>query len=247
MRRCITPASSAKDYKIAGDLSVKMRSYPKTFFNWVALVLVFPCAATCWITTASGRTGTEIFQFWGQFMAIIPGLPGSYLRRAYYRMTLEYCAPDCHLGFGSLFAHRDSRVESDVYIGNYTMLGKVSLRKGCLIGSRTSILSGQNQHQFSPDGKWLPSNLEDFVQINIGENTWIGEAAVIMADVGKGTAVSAGSVVSSALPEFVVVAGNPARFVRKMEVLQNNKETIDNQVYVVSIESAENVGVEKND
>ncbi len=220
-----------------------MRRYLSTFFNWVAIVLAFPCAATCWIASAAGRGGTEIFRFWAQFMAIIPGLPGAYLRRAYYRMTLEYCAPDCHVGFGALFAHRDSRVDSGVYIGNYTMLGKVHLHKDCLIGSRTSILSGQNQHQFSPDGKWLPSNLEDFVQINIGQNAWIGEAAVIMADVGKGAAVSAGSVVSNALPEFVVVAGNPARFVRKMEVPQNNDETIDSQVDVTSNEGADDVGV----
>ncbi len=225
------------------DTSVNMRRYLIKIFNGVAIVLTAPCSASCWIATTIGRGGTEIFRFWGQFLALIPGLPGSYLRRAYYLMTLEYCAPDCHIGFGTLFAHRDSRVDSDVYIGNYTMLGKVNLRKGCLIGSRTSILSGQNQHQFSPDGKWLPSNLEDFVQINIGENAWVGEAAVIMADVGKGAAVSAGSVVSNALPEFVVVAGNPARFVRKMEVLQNSSETIESHVDVTTTEGADDVDV----
>lgn len=155
-------------------------------------------------------------------MAIIPGLPGCYLRRAYYRMTLDHCASDCHIGFGALLSHRDSRINSGVYIGNYTLLGKVNLKDGCLIGSRASILSGQNQHQFSSDGKWLPSNLDDFVQINIDENSWIGEAAVVMADVGKGAAVSAGSVVSNALPDYVVVAGNPARFVRKMVVLRED-------------------------
>ena len=155
-------------------------------------------------------------------MAVIPGLPGLYFRRAFYRMTLDYCAQDCHIGFGSLFAHRESRVESEVYIGNFTMLGRVNLEKGCLIGSRTSILSGQNQHQFSAEGKWLPSNLEDFVQVTIGKNAWIGEASIVMADVGRGAAVSAGSVVSHALPEFVIVAGNPARFVRKLDIAQTD-------------------------
>ena len=196
-----------------------MRHYLKILFNAVASLLVLPLAALSWITKTLGLGGSESFLFCGQFLAIIPGLPGMYLRRAYYRMTLDYCAPDCHIGFGSLFAHCESRVESNVYIGNYTMLGHVNLGKGCLVGSRASILSGMNQHQFSPEGIWLPANLNDFIQINIGQNSWIGEAAVIMADVGKGAAVSAGSVVSNELPEYVVVAGNPARFVRKMEVL----------------------------
>ncbi len=218
-----------------------MRHNLSVFFNWVSLALAFPCAATCWITAAIGRGGTETFRFWGQFMAVIPGLPGSFLRRAYYRLTLDYCAPDCHIGFGALFAHRESEVQSGVYVGNYTMLGKVYLQRDCLIGSRASILSGQGQHQFSPDGRWLPSNLEDFVQINIGENAWIGEAAVIMADVGKGAAVSAGSVVSNPLPDYVVVAGNPARFVRKMEVTAAEASAAD-----ATEESSESPAVEQN-
>lgn len=219
-----------------------MRRSLTSFLSFMATFLMLPCAATCWIATSIGRGGTEIFRFWGQFIAIIPGLPGSYLRRAYYRMTLEYCASDCHIGFGALFAHRDSRVASDVYIGNYTLLGKVNLQKGCLVGSRASILSGQNQHRFSTAGKWLPSNLEDFIQINIGEYAWIGEAAVIMADVGKGTAVSAGSVVSNVLPEYVVVAGNPARFVRKMEILQTSYETINSRPDTTSFNDADDGG-----
>jgi virginiamycin A acetyltransferase len=195
-----------------------MRNRLILIFNAIALALAFPCAATCWIATAAGRGGTEIFRFWGQFFAVLPGLPGAYVRRAYYKLTLMYCALDSHIGFGALFAHREARVGRRVYVGNYAMVGKVDLRDDCLIGSRTSILSGQNQHRFSAGGKWLPSNLEDFITITVGENAWIGEAAVVMADIGRGAAVSAGSVVSNPLPEFVVVAGNPARFVRKMNV-----------------------------
>jgi virginiamycin A acetyltransferase len=195
-----------------------MRRYLILIFNAIALVLALPSAVTCWIAASAGRGGTEIFRLWSQFFAILPGLPGAYLRRAYYRLTLAHCARDSHIGFGALFAHRDARVGHRVYVGNYAMIGKVDLRDDCLIGSRASILSGQNQHRFSADGKWLPSNLEDFITITVGENAWIGEAAVIMADIGRSAAVSAGSVVSNPLPEFVVVAGNPARFVRRMEV-----------------------------
>lgn len=219
-----------------------MRAVLTKLFNGVALVLVVPLAATCWITSAIGLGGTETFRFWGQFLALLPGLPGAYLRRAYYRLTLDGCASDCHIGFGALFAHRDSRVGSGVYIGNYAMLGKVDLHDDCLIGSRTSILSGQNQHRLSPDGRWLPSDLDDFVTVTVGTNAWIGEAAVIMADVGRGAAVSAGSVVSNPLPEFVVVAGNPARFVRKVEVDQGSESTEESAVETSQAEGAGNLG-----
>lgn len=36
--------------------------------------------------------------------------------------------------------------------------------------------------------------------------------------IGRGSTIGAGSVVTKDVPEFVVVAGNPARFIRKIEV-----------------------------
>lgn len=45
----------------------------------------------------------------------------------------------------------------------------------------------------------------------IGADCWIGDAAVIMADIGDGATVGAGSVVTRSVPPATVVAGNPAR------------------------------------
>jgi glycosyltransferase involved in cell wall biosynthesis len=48
----------------------------------------------------------------------------------------------------------------------------------------------------------------------VGEGAWIGTGAIILADVGKGTVVAAGSVVTKPLPDNVIAAGAPARVVR---------------------------------
>ena len=50
--------------------------------------------------------------------------------------------------------------------------------------------------------------------IHIGEYAWLGESSVVLANVGASAMVVAGAVVSAAVPPSVVVAGNPARFVR---------------------------------
>jgi acetyltransferase-like isoleucine patch superfamily enzyme len=42
----------------------------------------------------------------------------------------------------------------------------------------------------------------------------VGSAAVVLADVGAGTVVGAGSVVTKPLPPMVVAAGVPARVIR---------------------------------
>ena len=98
------------------------------------------------------------------------------------------------------------------------MVGSANLGAGCLIGTRASLLSGLGHHQLGDDGKW---HLDPVIsRITIGANVWVGEAALVMADVGEGTLVAAGAVVSSPVAAGVVVAGNPARFVRHVRPAQ---------------------------
>jgi acetyltransferase-like isoleucine patch superfamily enzyme len=53
--------------------------------------------------------------------------------------------------------------------------------------------------------------------IQIGNDVWIGQNAVLLAGcktVGNGAIVGAGSVVTKSVPDFAIVAGNPARILR---------------------------------
>jgi acetyltransferase-like isoleucine patch superfamily enzyme len=50
--------------------------------------------------------------------------------------------------------------------------------------------------------------------VTIGEGSWIGSAAVVMADVGARTIVGAGSVVTRPIPADVMAAGSPAKVIR---------------------------------
>ncbi|WP_028114838.1 acyltransferase [Ferrimonas kyonanensis] len=56
--------------------------------------------------------------------------------------------------------------------------------------------------------------------IILEQDVWVGTGAIILAGVtvGRGSIVAAGSVVSRDVPANVVVAGNPARIVRNLEV-----------------------------
>jgi len=55
--------------------------------------------------------------------------------------------------------------------------------------------------------------------IAIGENVWIGHDAVILpgVSIGKGSIVGARTMVTESIPDFTVVAGNPARIIRYLE------------------------------
>jgi acetyltransferase-like isoleucine patch superfamily enzyme len=178
----------------------------KAALRGVALCLVFPVA----LASGFGRW-RGAFQTGGHLLALVPGLPGDYLRTAYYRLTLEQCAVHWRISFGSFFAHPDARVEEGVYIGSYSVLGRTRIGARTQIASGVQILSGRRQHGRSGEGKIDGAKLAHFDTVSIGADCWIGAGAIVMADVGARTTVGAAAVVVKPLPEGVVAVGNPAR------------------------------------
>lgn len=159
-----------------------------------------------------------MFQFWAQVWALAPGLPGMYLRRAFYQWTLAQCDSNWHIGFGSLFTHPTAVVEPEVYVGCYALIGTARLGRRALIGSRVSILSGGRQHEWNAAGHWSATVDSRLDMVEIGADCWLGEGAIVMATIGEGAMVAAGAVVGSPVPPRVLVAGNPARFTRRLDV-----------------------------
>ncbi len=153
--------------------------------------------------------GDVLFRSFGQMLSLLPGLPGSFVRRGYYIGALDECAWEFHIDIGSFFAHREARVGSRVVIGAFTIIGCVDLGKEVLIASRVSITSGKNQHH-DRNGKGRGEQVLE--RVRIGDETWVGEGAVVMANVGSRCIVSAGSVVTKSAPEDIIAVGNPARF-----------------------------------
>ena len=185
--------------------------------NGVSLLLVSPCAAAAAVERWLSPRQDSFFLLFAQLLAGIPGVPGVFLRRAYYHMTLEYCSLRVIIGYGAYFSHRDARVEDHAYVGPYAVLGTVHLGRWALIGTRASLLSGGSLHEADEQGRWLPADFARAQRISVGDHAWVGEGAILMADVGTGAMIAAGAVVSTPVPEHVAVAGNPARFVRKLQ------------------------------
>ena len=99
-----------------------------------------------------------------------PAIPGCTWRRAFYWLTLKRSTLNCFIGFGALLFHRQTQIERGVYVGPYAVVGTASLKTGCLIGTRANLLSGAEQHELREDGRWSPSDVAKFRQIEIGEH-----------------------------------------------------------------------------
>ena len=170
----------------------------------MSLALLFPCA----LASGFGRQ-PGIFSFFAHLCALAPGLPGNYMRLAYYRMTLRSCARDCRIDFGSFFAHPEVTVGHWAGIGAYCVIGYAVIGEGTLLGAHVQIISGGQQHKRDAQGR-LTDEGRKFVEIAIGEHCFIGAGAVVMADVGDRSTVAAGAVVLTPVAPGIVVGGNPA-------------------------------------
>ncbi len=110
-------------------------------------------------------------------------------------------------------------IEEDAYIGdNFKILSndKVKICKNALLASDIFITT--ENHGMDPEcgikyGKQTLTNKP----VELGENCWIGEKVVILpgVTVGKYSIVAAGSVVTRSVEDYTIVAGNPARVIKK--------------------------------
>lgn len=153
------------------------------------------------------------FQSFSQAFSLIPGTTGKYLRAAFYRLACPGTDQNISVGFLTVFSHRDTTIGSGVYIGPQCNIGKCRIGANTLIGSGVHIVSGKRQHEYSDPHRPIQQQGGHFEKIEIGEDCWLGNQALVMANVGDHAIVAAGSLVNRPTAPYDIVAGNPARTV----------------------------------
>jgi len=204
-----------------------MKTFAKFVINLLATLAMLPAVAI--YRLASGLLGTDkAFPGWSQALALMPGLSGAYLRRAFYRLVLPECGDGACISFGTIFSHGTARVGRNVYVGAFCCLGDVTLEDDVLLGSHVSIANGGRQHGIERLDIPIREQPGEWPHITIGRDTWIGDRAVVLADVGRHCVIGAGAVVTEPIPDYAIAVGVPARVVRsrKQEVIQAEEKAV---------------------
>ncbi|MDT8317458.1 MAG: acyltransferase [bacterium] len=125
------------------------------------------------------------------------------------------------IGTGSVVEHHvtiedDVRIHSQAFIPEYSIL-----KKGCWIGPNVVLTNAL--HPLCPKVK------DCLKGPTIGRNSKIGANVTILPDVtvGESALVGSGSVVTKDVPAGVVVAGNPAKVIKRVDELTCPYELID--------------------
>lgn len=132
---------------------------------------------------------------------------------ASFRMNLPF-----HTDYG-----KGIRMGENVFI-NFGCIfmdrGGISIGNDVLIGPAVQLLTiNHRQEPFERSTTMCRP-------ITIGERVWIGGGAIVLPGVtiGKCSIVSAGAVVTHDVPEGVIVAGNPAKVIKKLPEYEKRQE-----------------------
>jgi acetyltransferase-like isoleucine patch superfamily enzyme len=101
-----------------------------------------------------------------------------------------------------------------VAVGRY-----VSIASGIRIFLRNHPIDRLSLHPFFYNSRlgWVKKDTITSSTLEIGDDAWIGDRAIITpgcSSIGIGAIVGAGAVVTKDVPDFAIVAGNPAKLLR---------------------------------
>jgi virginiamycin A acetyltransferase len=189
-----------------------MRSVLKGVAHAICWVLVTPSVCS-WVLRSQILGADRAFEASTQAWALLPGLSGQYLRRAFLSRTLPRCARTATIEFGTIFSSASATIADHAYIGPRCHLGFVHIERDALLAAGVHVPSGAHSH--GTDDPSIPIREQEGTKaaVRIGEGAWIGSAAIVLADVGRATIVGAGAVVTRPLPGLVVAGGVPARII----------------------------------
>ena len=118
------------------------------------------------------------------------------------------------------------------YVVNDSQIAYATIGKFCSIAAMTRINPGNHPMQRATQSHftyrasaYFPGEPDDEPFFNwrrahhimIGHDVWIGHGAVILPgrNVGIGAVIAAGAIVTKDVPAYTIVAGNPARIIRR--------------------------------
>ena len=135
---------------------------------------------------------------------------------------------------GQLFSFEGGKIliGNNVFMNYNSFIGSmeaVTIGNDDIIATNVRIIDNNN-HPTSPTQREMMSHNDFYGElwtwkyaehkpVVIGDNVWIGEFSAILKGVtiGKGSIVASHSVVTKDVPPYVIVAGNPARVVKRLE------------------------------
>lgn len=155
---------------------------------------------------------------------VIKRLPPSYfpggsfiknVRYAYCRKLFKKCGVNVNIEPNATLSFRKIEIGDNSGIGNNARIGAALIGNDVMMAPDVIILSRSHEYSSLDRPMRLQGDTEEKLVV-IGDDVWIGTRVLILPGVriGKGAILAAGAVVTKNVPEYAIVGGNPARFIK---------------------------------
>lgn len=150
-----------------------------------------------------------------------------------YKLKLQHPSVQCsktafihNVGFGEKNIVAQNAFLSNVLLGDFSSIGRnttihnaelgkfCSISWNCTIGATSHPYTHISTHAFPYHSFFGISKTTNKIKIKtiVGNDVWIGANAIIMpgVSIGNGAVIGAGSIVTKNVPDYAIIAGNPA-------------------------------------
>ncbi len=137
------------------------------------------------------------------------------LRARCARVYIRSCGENVNIEPNATFNHA-LRIGDNSGIGeNSELYGDITIGRDVMMGTNCIIYT--RNHKFNRTD--IPMSQQGFGEVKpvvIGDDVWIGGRVTILpgVNVGNGAIIGAASVVTKDVPDYAIVAGNPAKIIR---------------------------------
>lgn len=141
-------------------------------------------------------------------------LGSRYIRYVMVKNFIDKCGKNLKIQTNVLISPR-VEIGNDVEINeNVRIRANVKIGNNVLIAPNVQLIS--INHEYKDITVPIMNQGEKKGRIEIGDDVWIGTAAIILPNVklSQGAIIGAGAVVTKDVPEYAIVGGNPAKIIK---------------------------------
>lgn len=140
------------------------------------------------------------------------------LRRICGKLMLTHCGEKVNIEKNALFSPKVSLGDYSGIGVNAKIYGSCTIGDYVMMGEDVTVITRNHRHD-SLDAPMMQQGFEEEKPVHIGNDVWIGDRATILpgVNIGDGSIIGAGSVVTHDVPAFSIVAGVPAKVISLRE------------------------------
>lgn len=154
------------------------------------------------------------------WLPISPHMKFAKKMRAFWaKHIIKYCGKNVNIEKYASFTPMLS-IDDNSGIGiRCEMNGPITVGKNVMMGPEVIIYTTRHKHDRT-DITMIEQGMDKVLPVTIGNDVWIGRRAIIMPGVkiGDGCIIGAGAIVTHDVPSYCIVAGVPAKVVKRRKL-----------------------------